>query len=122
MKYREFLSQFSSPREASERGGVGRTAGDHWYRDGEERLYPRVEVLVRMSDYVGLTDAELGELVRDYVNLKSGYENPFVLEKRKRYRGVARPGRYNFEDAETVEVKSKLSRLAELSSELLKSF
>lgn len=122
MKYREFLGQFSSPREASEHGGVGRTAGYHWYRDGDDRLYPRVEVLVRLSDYVGLTDADLGELVRDYVNLKAGYENPFVLDKRRRYKGVPRPGRYNFEEAETTEVKSKLSRLAELSSELLKSF
>ena len=119
MNYEEFLCQFSSPKEASERGGVGRTAGYHWYREGEGRLYPRVEVLVRMSDYLGLTDSELGELVRDYVGLKSGYENPNLIEPRRpRYRdsGVSR---YDFEDE---EVRSKLSRLAELSSELLKNF
>tara|TARA_R100000808_G_C2146567_1_gene154494 strand:- start:2337 stop:2699 length:363 start_codon:yes stop_codon:yes gene_type:complete len=120
VNYEEFLCQFSSPRDASERGGVGRTAGYHWYREGEGRLYPRVEVLVRMSDYLGLTDSELGELVRDYVGKKSGYENEFIVEPRRpRYRARGEVERYDFEEE---EVRSKLSRLAELSSELLKSF
>ena len=118
MKYAELLGQFSSPREASERGGVGRTAGYHWYREGEGRLYPRLEVLVRLSDYVGLSDAELGELVRDFIFERSGYSG-LGEEDRPRYRGIVRAGRYDFGEG---EVRAKLSRLAELSSELLAKF
>jgi hypothetical protein len=61
----EMLSKFATPTEAAKVAGLGRTAGWHWYQDGERRTLPSVRTLVIWSDHFGLSDVSLGELIRD---------------------------------------------------------
>ena len=61
----DILKEFSSPSEAALVAGLGRTAGYHWYQDEDRRTVPAPRVLIIWADHFGLSDMELGQLIRD---------------------------------------------------------
>jgi hypothetical protein len=71
MRLEQVLGCFGSPREAAEICGLSRTAGYHWYASGVKRVIPPMEVLVGWADHLGLSDSDLGLLVRDCCLLRS---------------------------------------------------
>ena len=65
MRLDDILYRFSSPREASEVAGTSRTAAYHWYASGNKRQIPPSRVVIRFVDHFGLSDADLGSIIRD---------------------------------------------------------
>ena len=65
MKLKEMLSKFETPTEAAKIAGLGRTAGWHWYQEGERQTLPSCRTLVIWADHFDLSDVELGSLIRD---------------------------------------------------------
>ena len=65
MKLDDILHKFASPSEAALVAGLGRTAGYHWYQDPERRTVPAPRVLIIWADHFGLSNEELGHLIRD---------------------------------------------------------
>lgn len=95
MTLSEMLSKFATPTEAAEVAGLGRTAGWHWYQKDDRRTLPSVRALVIWSDHFGLSDVELGALIRDasrqrrllvelHKELRAGRKTAKIAASRKR--------------------------------------
>jgi hypothetical protein len=65
MLLKEILAEFETPRQAAEIGRMGYRLALRWYEPGLRRLIPPIHVLVAWADFHKLTDASLGELIRD---------------------------------------------------------
>ena len=64
MTLREVLKKLG-PSRATEIAGCGKTASWHWYQVGSKQKVPDMQTLVLWAEYLQLTDADLGELIRD---------------------------------------------------------
>lgn len=51
--------------EATEIAKCGKSASWHWYQKGIRRKVPGMPILVSWADHLELSDADLGELIRD---------------------------------------------------------
>jgi predicted RNA-binding protein with PIN domain len=51
--------------EATRVAQCGKNASWHWYQKGAKRKVPNISILVAWADHLELTDADLGELIRD---------------------------------------------------------
>tara|TARA_R100001082_G_scaffold32510_1_gene16678 strand:+ start:4727 stop:5203 length:477 start_codon:yes stop_codon:yes gene_type:complete len=51
--------------EATRVAECGRNASWHWYKDDHRRKVPGMPILVAWADHLELSDADLGELIRD---------------------------------------------------------
>lgn len=60
----EVLEKLGQTR-AVEISNCGKSAGWHWYQVGSRRKVPEMQTLIAWADYLQLSDADLGELVRD---------------------------------------------------------
>tara|TARA_R100000458_G_C8173115_1_gene172860 strand:+ start:66 stop:551 length:486 start_codon:yes stop_codon:yes gene_type:complete len=60
----EVLEKLGQSR-AVEISNCGKSAGWHWYQIGSKRKVPEMQTLIAWADYLQLSDADLGELVRD---------------------------------------------------------
>jgi len=67
----ELLSRFPTSADASRAAGLSRTAACHWYHSGDKRLLPSIAALLGMADAEGLTDAEIGRLVKDVERIRN---------------------------------------------------
>tara|TARA_R110000824_G_scaffold168116_1_gene345142 strand:- start:712 stop:1152 length:441 start_codon:yes stop_codon:yes gene_type:complete len=70
MDLKVLLSRFETPAEAAKVAGMGRTAAYHWYAVPEKMSLPSVEVIVRFADHFGLSDTELGSVIRSRARMK----------------------------------------------------
>ncbi len=95
----DLLAQFESPIEAAELGGLGRTASYHWFAKGDKRILPSMRVIIIWANHFGLSNEQLGSVLRDRDRLRSEI-NEMLLEKRK--------------DKEKRETKEALSRRREI--------
>ena len=66
------LRMFPSVSEASRVAGLSRTAAHHWYASGDTRCLPSARSVMQMADSQGLTDLQLGEVVRDMERVRDG--------------------------------------------------
>ena len=64
MKLREILNILEK-NKAAEIAGCGKSAAWHWYQKGKKQKVPEMQALILWADHLKLSDAELGELVRD---------------------------------------------------------
>lgn len=64
MTLKEALKKLG-PKKASEVAGCGKTASWHWFQVGAKQKVPDMQTLVLWGDFLNLTDADLGELIRD---------------------------------------------------------
>tara|TARA_A100001515_G_scaffold99919_1_gene80788 strand:+ start:541 stop:1017 length:477 start_codon:yes stop_codon:yes gene_type:complete len=64
MTLREVLNILNR-NKAAEIAKCGRSASWHWYQVGEKQKVPEMQTLVLWADHLKLTDADLGELIRD---------------------------------------------------------
>ena len=64
MTLREILNILGK-NKAAEIAGCGKSAAWHWYQKGKKQKVPEMQALIQWSDHLKLSDAELGELVRD---------------------------------------------------------
>jgi predicted RNA-binding protein with PIN domain len=51
--------------EATRVAQCGKNASWHWYQKGAKRKVPNISILVAWADHLELSDADLGELIRD---------------------------------------------------------
>ena len=51
--------------EATRVARCGKNACWHWYQKGAKRKVPNISILVAWADHLELSDADLGELIRD---------------------------------------------------------
>jgi len=65
MLLKEILAKFENPRQAAEVGRMGYRLSLRWYDRGIKRLIPPMHVLVAWAEHLDLSDADLGELIRD---------------------------------------------------------
>lgn len=65
MLLKEILAEFETPRQAADIGRMGYRLALRWYEPGLRRLIPPMHVLVAWADFHNLSDASLGELIRD---------------------------------------------------------
>ena len=77
----DLLSKFKNPREASEVAELGRTAAWHWFAKGEKRSLPSVDTVVRWADHFGLTDTQLGMVIRDRKQVRAQLHQEYLLRK-----------------------------------------
>ena len=71
MELSELLARFETPAAAAKIAGMGRTAAYHWYAPLERMVLPSVEVVVRFADHFGITDEELGSVIRSRSRLRA---------------------------------------------------
>jgi len=71
MELSELLSRFDTPTEAAKVAGMGRTAAYHWYAPIERMTLPSVEVVVRFADHFGISDQELGQVIRSRSRMRA---------------------------------------------------
>lgn len=64
MTLKEILDTLG-PKRATEIAKCGRTAGWHWFQRGKKQKVPEMQTLIMWADHLELTDADLGELIRD---------------------------------------------------------
>jgi putative cell wall-binding protein len=69
MKLDEILN-ILDPVEACKVAGCGKSAYWHWYKTDDRRKVPDMAVLVKWADHLKLSDADLGELIRDAYNMR----------------------------------------------------
>ena len=69
MKLDEILN-ILDPAEACRVAGCGKSAYWHWYKTDDRRKVPDMAVLVKWSDHLKLSDADLGELIRDAYSMR----------------------------------------------------
>ena len=65
MLLKEILAKFENPRKAAEVGRMGYRLSLRWYDRGIKRLIPPMHVLVAWAEHLDLSNADLGELIRD---------------------------------------------------------
>lgn len=75
MTLREILNILGK-NKAAEMAGCGKSAAWHWYKRGNKQKVPEMQALIQWADHLKLSDAELGELVRDAHRTRIG-----ILEK-----------------------------------------
>lgn len=61
----DVLNMFRDATEAAQVARTGRTSAWHWYQSGTKRKIPSCSVLVSWANHFDLTDADLGEMIRD---------------------------------------------------------
>lgn len=64
MTLREILNILGK-KKAAEIAGCGKSASWHWYQKGNKQKVPEMQALIQWADHLKLSDADLGELVRD---------------------------------------------------------
>ena len=64
MTLREVLEKLGKTK-ATEVARCGKSASWHWFQVGAKQKVPEMQTLVLWADFLKLTDADLGELVRD---------------------------------------------------------
>jgi hypothetical protein len=79
----DLLKKFESPIEAATVAKLGRTAAWHWFAKGEKRSLPSVRTLVMWSNHFGLTNDELGSVIRDQSRLRSEMHQENMRQKRE---------------------------------------
>ena len=114
MTLNELLGRFRGPKEASEAAGLSRSAGYHWYVKGSERILPAISALLSMANREGLTDEELGSVIRDTEKVRK------TIKKAKRRSPVRRREREIKAKEEFLQRKEKLQRLEEIKKEIYK--
>tara|TARA_R110001583_G_scaffold30896_5_gene106231 strand:- start:10273 stop:10623 length:351 start_codon:yes stop_codon:yes gene_type:complete len=110
----ELLGRFSGPKEASAVAGLSRSAGYHWYSEGSRRILPAMSALLRMANREGLTDAELGSVIRDTEKVRK------TIKRSKRRTPVRRREREIQAKEEFLQRAEKLQRLEEIKKEIYK--
>ena len=83
MKLDEVLN-ILSPAEACEIAGCGKSAYWHWYKKDIRRKVPDMAVLVKWSNHLKLSDADLGELIRDSYNVRIQIMEQLAVEDKRR--------------------------------------
>lgn len=60
---------------------LGRTAAWHWFAKGEKRSLPSVRTLVMWSNHFGLSNEELGSVIRDQSRLRLEKHEEYLRKK-----------------------------------------
>lgn len=83
----ELLSLFVSAVEVSRICNLSRSAANHWFKTDqkERRALPGLSSVVLLADYVGLSDAELGSVIRDLGRIRKE-----MVEHRNRSKAAAK--------------------------------
>jgi len=92
MTLREVLNILDR-KTAAEIAKCGRSAGWHWYQVGEKQKVPEMQTLVLWADHLKLTDADLGELIRDALQTRVQIMEKLSRDDKRRIqtRSVLRP-------------------------------
>ena len=61
----DVVLQILGSDEATRVACCGKNASWHWYQTDKRRKVPNISILVAWGDHLELTDADLGELIRD---------------------------------------------------------
>jgi len=77
----DLLKKFESPMEAAKVAKLGRTAAWHWFAKGEKRSLPSVRTLVMWSNHFGLSNEELGSVIRDQSRLRLEKHEEYLRKK-----------------------------------------
>ena len=64
MTLKEILNSLGQ-KKAAEIAKCGRTASWHWFQTGSKQKVPEMQTLILWANHLQLTDADLGELMRD---------------------------------------------------------
>ena len=67
--------------EATEIAKCGKSASWHWYQKGIRRKVPGMPILVAWADHLELSDADLGELIRDSQSVRIEEQRQLDSEK-----------------------------------------
>ena len=83
----ELLSLFVSAVEVSRICNLSRSAANHWFKTDqkERRALPGLSSVVLLADYIGLSDAELGSVIRDLGRIRKE-----MVEHRNRSKAAAK--------------------------------
>ena len=87
MILKEMLAEFENPRAAAAVAKMGMYMAMRWFERGSKRLVPPIHVLFLWAEHFELSDADLGELVRDAEYERRRMSNK-LREKRNREEAV----------------------------------
>ena len=85
MTLREILNILGK-NKAAEIAGCGKSAAWHWYQRGNKQKVPEMQALIHWADHLKLSDAELGELVRDAHTIRVKIMEELAQDDRMRIR------------------------------------
>jgi hypothetical protein len=118
MLLKEILAKFENPRKAAEVGRMGYRLSLRWYDRGIKRLIPPMHVLVAWAEHLDLSNADLGELIRDgelermrltsKIKMKRTRESEVEIQVEKHRRSLNR-------DIQQLEFEDELSKQAAAS-------
>ena len=101
----QLLRKFANISEASRAAGLSRTAAHHWYASGDARCLPSMRSVMLMADVQGLSDLQLGQVIRDMESVRDA-----MLRSRQR-RKAARTREENKRKArEKMDSRNKAAR------------
>jgi len=78
------ILQILDREEATDVAKCGRNASWHWYKRDHRRKVPGVNILVAWADYLELSDADLGELIRDATRIRVKIMEQLAKEDKRR--------------------------------------
>jgi len=105
----EVLNMFRDATEAAQIARTGRTSAWHWYQSGSRRKIPSCSVLVLWAEHFSMSDADLGELIRD-AELKRVELQEMVSSER----GIVPPRRSELRRQLEAEIAAEHSKILEM--------
>lgn len=105
----DVLNMFGDATEAAQVARTGRTSAWHWYQSGLKRKIPSCSVLVAWANHFDLTDADLGEMIRDAESKRLE-----IQEVSRTNRGIVPPRRSELRRQLEAEIAEEHAKLLEL--------
>jgi hypothetical protein len=81
MTLQDLLDKFDTPLEAAQVAKLGRTAAWHWFAEDERRKLPSVRTIVYWADYFGLSNDDLGSVIRDQSAIREKLHEEYLLNQ-----------------------------------------
>ena len=80
----DLLNKFDTPLEAAKVAKLGRTAAWHWFAEDERRKLPTVRTIVYWADYFGLSNENLGSVIRDHSAIRQKMHEEFLIKQEEK--------------------------------------
>tara|TARA_Y100001938_G_C8071226_1_gene423195 strand:+ start:686 stop:1120 length:435 start_codon:yes stop_codon:yes gene_type:complete len=96
---------FANISEASRAAGLSRTAAHHWYASGDARCLPSMRSVMLMADVQGLTDLQLGQVIRDMESVRDA-----MHVSRKRRKAAKTREENKRKDREKMDSRNRAAR------------
>ncbi len=101
----QLLRMFANISEASRAAGLSRTAAHHWYASGDARCLPSMRSVMLMADVQGLTDLQLGQVIRDMESVRDA-----MHVSRKRRKAAKTREENKRKDREKMDSRNRAAR------------